>query len=661
MRDAFEYLTAPFAGALHLPKDKRKNRPRSVMRPEEPRNRGGLSTSGTMVWSGLALFVFAAAVYVRTLGNGFVNLDDGQYLVENSNIQQGVNGAMLRWAFTTYHAANWHPLTWISHALDVQLFGMAGPGHHAVSVFLHAINAVLLFWLLWRATDARGPSLVVAALFAVHPINVECVAWAAERKSLLCTFFSLLTLGAYGWYARKPSLSRYSLIFTLFAAALMAKPMAVTLPFAMLLLDVWPLGRVAEIPGASCAPALGRSVEHERAFSRLPFARLVLEKLPLFVLSAASSVVTMAAQRSGQAVALLTEVPLGARIANAVCAYVLYLWHAIWPVDLAVYYPSAPRSPLLVGLSSAVLVVISFWVWRERRTRPYLLVGWCWYLGTLVPVIGLVQVGRQSMADRYAYIPLLGIFMMVVWRLAEFANTKRTEERGAPNSQHMRISAWRVATVVILLAFAALTLRQTGYWKNSLTLWSHTLAITHDNATAEDNYAIALMYDRREGEALEHFRNAMRMQPQEPKTHLAVGALLAKRGDAAGAIAEFNTALPLTHDPQDLRAIYESLGVIYRQTGDYAASADNFGKLAKLDPNDTSAMVALGTASLLQSADRMEKEIQAHPTAEGYRQLGTIWQQAGEESRAQEAFAAAATLSAAHPGRRSSSAHALAN
>jgi tetratricopeptide (TPR) repeat protein len=642
-------------------KAKRKTGRKSRVRPEaEVRGRRGFPPSGMMLWSGLALAAAAAVVYVRTLGNGFVNLDDGQYLVENPYIQQGLTSAMLHWAFSSFYAANWHPLTWISHALDVQLFGMTAAGHHAVSVGIHAANAVLVLLLLWRATGARWRSFLVAALFAVHPVNVECVAWAAERKSVLCTFLLLLTIAAYGRYARKPSFARYGLVFALFAATLMAKPMAVTLPFALLLLDVWPLGRVAGIPAER---ALGDARNKDRAdtFSRLPITRLALEKLPLLMLSAASSMITLAAQRSGQAVALLTEVPLGARIANACCAYVLYLWHALWPIELAVYYPSASRSSLFVAFSSVVLAGISYWVWRARRTNPYLIVGWCWYLGTLVPVIGLVQVGRQAMADRYAYIPLLGILVMVVWRFGEISQAGWGEGRETTEMRDTGVSLWYAAAAVILIAFAALAVRQTGYWKDSLTLWAHTLAVTRDNPTAEDNYAIALMYAGRGDEALTHFRNAIRIQPQEPKAHLAVGALLVKRGDMAGAIAEYSTALSLTRDPADLRATYESLGVIYRQMGDYAASADNFRKLAKLDPNDTSAMVALGTVSLLQSADRMEKELEAHPTPEGYRQLGQIWQEAGEAGRAQEAFAAAAALGAAHTEPRPQHGHAVAN
>ena len=355
----------------------------------------------------LLLVVLTLALYNPVNSHPFVNYDDDRYVTENPHIHNGVEWDTIAWAFTSIEQENWHPLTWLSHALDYGLFHQNPTGHHFTSLLIHAANAVLLFLLLAFATRRSGPSLLVALLFALHPINVESVAWVAERKNVLSTFFFLGAIGAYGWYARKPHWQRYLAVATLFAAGLMSKPMVITFPFVLLLLDYWPLGRVEGNQASSPGPTLS-------------WTKLLVEKLPLLALSAASAVITMKAQQAGGAMRSTAQFSLGVRVENAVVAYATYLWKLIWPSHLAPLYPH-PGDSLAswqVALSLLVLLAITSIVLAFRAKR-YLLVGWLWFLGTLVPVIGLVQVGDQAMADRYAYVPLVGIFVMIAWGFAD--------------------------------------------------------------------------------------------------------------------------------------------------------------------------------------------------------------------------------------------------
>jgi protein O-mannosyl-transferase len=401
------------------------------------------------------LALAAIALYTPVIGHSFIVLDDRDYVTANPNIHNGLSWNTVKWAFTSTQAANWHPLTWLSHALDYQLFALNPAGHHVDSVLIHALNAVLLFLLLGWATKRVGPSLLAAALFAVHPINVESVAWVAERKNVLSTLFFFLAIGAYGWYARKPDWRRYLLVAALFAAGLMAKPMVITLPFVLLLLDYWPLGRT---PG-SPASAIGAP--------QLTGSRLLLEKIPLLVLSAASAWITLIAQRTGQAVRTFEEFPLAIRIENAVVAYGLYLWKMLWPARLAIYPHSAIALPAWQWtLSTLVLMSITALIVAFRRKR-YLPVGWFWFLGTLIPVIGLVQVGEADMADRYAYIPLIGIFVMIAWGLGDWAEARKVR------------TAWLIIPAVCgLTALGFDSHRQMSYWESQYSLLAHTLAVT---------------------------------------------------------------------------------------------------------------------------------------------------------------------------------------
>jgi tetratricopeptide (TPR) repeat protein len=407
------------------------------------------------------------ALYSRAAGYGFVLWDDRDYVTENPHVKAGLDWSTIKWAFTSTRSANWHPLTWLSHAFDCQLFALNPAGYHLHNVLLHALNAVLLFLLLAWMTRRTGPSLLVAALFAVHPLNVESVAWVSERKSVLSTLFFLLAIGAYAWYARRPGWRRYGLVAALFALGLMAKPMVITLPFVLLLLDYWPLERTpGALPSAFGAP-------------QAPVRRLLLEKVPLLLLSAASAAITLVAQR--RALGTFEEFSFPVRAGNAVVAYASYLGKMLWPVKLAARYPH-PGSTLpawQVVLSALLLAGITALAMVFRRRR-YLPAGWFWFLGTLVPVIGLVQVGGAAMADRYAYIPLIGIFAMIAWSLADWAESKSV-------SAH-----WRVGPALCVLAgLSLITFHQIGFWESEYALWMHTLAVTSPAHSGFAHVAVA--------------------------------------------------------------------------------------------------------------------------------------------------------------------------
>src|SRR6266436_8069957 len=404
-----------------------------------------------LILFGLAVMTFG--IYAQVIGHQFITLDDGWYIKDNSMVNCGVTLAGLAWAFTTFHQGNWHPLTWIAHMIDTQLFGMNAGGHLLVNALIHVANTLLVFWFLLRTTHARWPSALVAALFALHPLHVESVAWASERKDTLSTFFGLLSLIAYVRYSESPSIRRYAWTALTLALGLLAKPMLVTWPFVMLLLDYWPLGRF-EITS-----------RREVATKVWPLLR---EKLPLFALVAASAVVTSVAQSHAGAVRTVTEFPLALRLSNALVSYAKYLLLAFWPHDLAVFYPFPEASiPAWQIIGAALLLIgITGFCFFQRKIRPYLIVGWLWFLGTLVPVIGLVQVGGQTMADRYFYIPSIGLFIALVFGLAEI------------------VTSWRVAPSlsaaiadVVLVVLAALTNAQIHRWSDSFTLFKHALTV----------------------------------------------------------------------------------------------------------------------------------------------------------------------------------------
>jgi tetratricopeptide (TPR) repeat protein len=580
----------------------------------------------------LLLAVVTLALYNPVNRHPFVNYDDDRYVTENPHIRQGLTADTFTWALTSTEQANWHPLTWMSHALDVSLYRLNPVGHHFTNFLLHAVNVILLFLLLMWATSRLGPSLFVAALFALHPINVESVAWVAERKNVLCTMFFLLTLWAYGWYARKPRWTRYLAVAALFAAGLASKPMVITLPFVLLLLDYWPLARVR-------AANRNATTDVHSEHPTFSWSRLVIEKLPLLALSAASAVITMQAQQAGGAVRTTIEFSFGVRIANAIYTYAMYLWKMVWPAHLAPLYPHPGDSLAAwkVTIASLVLLAISAAAWRFR-TRRYLLVGWLWFLGTLVPVIGLVQVGEAAMADRYAYIPLIGIFMMIAFGVADWAEEKQ-------------FGLWpALPAAAILVAIALTTHRQIGYWQSNEDLWSHALAVTKNNFVAEDNLGGALTLEGKEEEAHLHFEAAARINPRDPLSRGNLGTYFQTHNQMREAIAQYEVALQLTSDPALLAQTYANLGAAYRALGEDDAAHENFDQSLRLNPNQYNAWLGLGLLArkegkLDEAISDLSHSVELQPTATAYFELGRTMAQAGNVSQALDAYEQALKIS----------------
>ena len=526
----------------------------------------------------LLLFAAVLASYSSIIHNQFLDYDDNEYITNNAHVKAGLTWANVQWAFSTSEEANWHPLTWLSHELDSELFGLNPVGHHVVNVLLHAVNAVLLFLLLQSATGFRWRSLMVAALFALHPINVESVAWAAERKNVLSMLFFLLALYAYGRYARRPGLGRYIAVAGFFVLSLLAKPQAITFPFLLLLWDYWPLDRI----GARDMPTQAGNAP------RLPIARLLLEKLPLLFLSAASAVITMEAQKAGGAVKDLARFSLPLRLETTVSSYARYLGKTFWPTKLVLPYPHPLKlyPAWQVGAAVALLLLITAIVLCARDKR-YLAVGWFWFLGSLVPMIGLVQVGEQAMADRYAYIPFLGLFLMIVWLIADWA-ADWNKSRQVP-------ARWlAIPAVCCLLALASLTYRQVGYLHDTEALWRRALALTQDNYIAQGALAGVLHKQGKTEEAIEHIRAALAIRPDDWPANLILAAYEQSQGDTAAATARYQMVALRASKPSQRAAAYNDLGTAYRQTGDLLRAKEAFEQSLRLVPSQPMLMVTLG-------------------------------------------------------------------
>jgi Flp pilus assembly protein TadD len=531
----------------------------------------------------LALVVAVFAVFWQVHTHDFVNFDDQEYVTDNPHVRAGLTVQGTAWAFTTFDAGNWHPLTWLSHMLDCQLFGLNPAGHHLASVVLHLANTLLLLLILHRMTGALWRSALVAALFAIHPLHVESVAWVAERKDVLSTLFWLLTIWAYLGYVKRPSPGRYLLVLFAFACGLMAKPMVVTLPFVLLLLDYWPLARMDRgLPhdGEDLQPHAARgSGEHP-----VTLLRLLWEKVPLLALSAVSSVVTFIAQRSGGAVEILDVVPVESRLGNALVSYVKYIGKMLWPNHLAIFYPHPGDSPPWWQTAGAALLLtcITLLVVREAQRRPHLITGWLWYVGTLVPVIGMVQVGGQAMADRYTYVPLIGLFVVVAWSLADLAKTWR----------YGRLASV-VAVGATLSVLTICTWKQVRYWGNSLTLFEHALRVTTNNFVAENNLANALVSQNRLQEAIPHYARAIEIKPTHVEAYNNMGVLLASQGRFREASAYYLRALELKPDSAET---HNNLGVALVQLGKVEEATLHYLKATKLKPDYAEAHNNLGNA-----------------------------------------------------------------
>jgi tetratricopeptide (TPR) repeat protein len=535
---------------------------------------------GRRVLVRLALVTLTLAVYAQVYHHGFFLVDDGVYVKDNPRVQAGLNRPNIQWAFTTTAAANWHPITWLSHMLDCQVFGLGLAGHHLVNVFLHVLNVLLLFWVLDQMTGAIWPSAFVAAVFAVHPLHVESVAWISERKDVLSTFFWLLTMAAYSAYVRKPGISRYVVILPPFVLGLMTKPMLVTLPCVLLLMDYWPLGRFAVPP-----PVKGK------AKPGFPWKALV-DKAPLFGLAALSSLMTYYAQQSSGAVQTLDMLPLHQRAANAGVAYVLYAIHAVWPVNLSTYYPLAKDGLSWgpVAGSLAFLAGISWLVAWKRRDRPYLAVGWFWFLGTLVPVIGLVQVGAQAMADRYMYVPLIGLSIMVAWGVPAVIPPTRFRLPG--------LAAGFFSSVVIL---SVLCWIQVSYWGDNITLYRHEADLRPDSYFAHCQLGIALKKAGRDDEAEPEFLKTVEILPNHMDANLYLGLIAHGRKQFDQAIQRYTLALEHASGQPNRADVEINLGAALSASGRVEEAAKHYQAGIQLKPdqpegryNLANALAALG-------------------------------------------------------------------
>ncbi len=511
----------------------------------------------------LLLALITLSVYWQVGNHKFIEFDDGTYITRNPNLGRGLNLDFFSWSLTSTYAANWHPLTWLSHALDIQIFGMEPGGHHLTNVFFHILNTLLLFLVLRRMTNALWQSAFVAALFALHPLHVESVAWVSERKDVLSTFFLMLTLWGYTRFVEHPGTGRYLMVVVFFILGLMAKPMLVTLPFILLLLDYWPLKRFM-----SDKPATGK---------------LVLEKVPFFILSIISCIITYFAQQSGDAVRSLNHYPLITRIANALVSYVTYTIKMVWPYDLAILYPHPLFLPWWkIAGAGLLLLSVSLLAVRASRRYPYFAVGWLWYLGTLVPVIGLVQVGVQALADRYTYVPLIGLFIIIAWGIPEFFS-----------QLHNRKKVLTITTVILLAFLTATTLLQVRRWASSITIFEHTICKTNNNYVIHNNLGNAFSDIGRLDEAMASYAESLRINPEYPKAYKNMGIILAKQGQLNKAIMHFSQALKAF--PGDAN-VHQNLGLAFAKQGRMDEAIRCFSAVLRINPGNPEAHNNLGAA-----------------------------------------------------------------
>jgi protein O-mannosyl-transferase len=583
----------------------------------------GFHFDRTTILAAILLAVVTVATLFPVLSCQFVNIDDNVYVTANDHIRQGLTLRNAWWSLTAMEAANWHPVTWLSHMLDVSLFGLDPHGHHATSLLIHLLNVVLLFLWLRAATNDVWPSAFVAGVFAVHPLALDSVAFIAERKNVLSTLFLILTLWAYLWYVRRPGIARYLLVAVTFMLGLMAKPMLVTLPFALLLLDYWPLRRIG-FEDQTEAPASQQTAPLQIFFWRC------LEKLPLLLLTVISSVLTMKAQ------ALDTEiktVPLMSRVANALLSYGVYLKQMIWPVDLAIFYPYRDWPilawPVLISLI-LVCIITALVIW-QIKTRPYLAVGWFWYLGTLIPVVGLVHVGDLAHADRYSYVPLIGIFIALAWGAAELATRAPRLRNGLT-----------AAAVIAILALAITTAKDIPYWHDGISVTEHAIAVTGPNTLMERTLGETLYSQGRIDEALVHLRRSLELQPTDVAFY-DVGTIKLQQNNPAEAVLYFRKALEYPGEPATLAQIYNNLAVLEMQQGALADAEQHFQKSLALVPDSPRHRIAYGWLLTRESrfdeaVAQFEQAIKISPDAMAYFSLGSVLEQQHKLNQAADAY-----------------------
>ncbi len=575
----------------------------------------------------LLLAATTIAIYSPIIGAPFLNYDDALHVTENAHVRAGLTWSTVQWAFRASETSDWHPITWLSHALDCQLFGLGPAGPHAVNLLLHAINAVLLFLILEAATGFLWQSFGVAALFALHPINVESVAWISERKDVLSMLFFLLALAAYGWYVRRPSVGRYLAVTAAYAFALMTKAQVITFPFALLLLDYWPLcrfGAVEEVKeGRHSAPAKS-------------FVSLVVEKIPWIALSAASAVITM----SVEADAMQAKYPLWVRLANVALAYAKYLEKAVWPFHLAPLYPHPGLSVNIAAsiVSAIAILSVSVLVLVFRRHRPFF-VGWFWFLGTLVPMIGLVQISIHSMADRFAYIPMLGIFVIIAWGTGDLV-----DKWHLPKTVPIAASAVAVIVLGVLLSL------QIGFWRDNITLWTHTLAITQQNYTAEDMLASALLAEGRIEEGIPHLRQALVYYPNDAMATLNLATYDQMRGDYSSALEGYSKVPHYTKNAGFIAQALINSGYAYMSLKEYENATKEFIAVLEAQPSNAAAWRGLGLAEqrsghLTQAIPHYQQAAQLEPSGSNHLLLAQAYDLAGQPEAALAERSQAASMS----------------
>ncbi len=581
------------------------------------------------------LIIICLVAYGRILGNDFVNIDDPVYVTENRNIQSGITLEGFHWAFSTTYAQFWHPLTWLSLMFDYQLYGLKPGGYHLTNLLLHIMSALLLFWLFNRMTGTIWRSAFIAALFALHPLHVESVAWIAERKDVLSAFFWMLTFCLYVYYTEKPATKRYLLVLLCFACGLMSKSMIVTLPIVMILLDYWPLGRLGSrkaephlpdpMPGRSekrqqktrlkkgaqqknVSPTNIQKVTEKKIAGIIPLWQLQ-EKIPFFIVSAAFTIITLYAQYKPD----FKGFSLSSRIANAPVSFVTYLGKTFWPYDLAVFYPFSDQLPVWQVLGAALLIlIISAAVIVTVKRLPYLFVGWFWYAITLLPVIGIVQVGKHAMADRYTYIPLIGISIMLVWGIPLLI--KREE---------IRKTILFPVGVICIAILSFLTWQQCGYWKNSTILFNHALQVTKENYMAHTNLGVALAAERKNEEAIEHYEAALRIKYNDDTVHYNLGNVLYRLGRTEETLHHYQEAVRI--NPNYSKA-HNNLGLILTNQNKYEEAIYHYRQALRINPGDPGFYLNLGVAQARkgewqEAIDQFRTAIAINPAYEEARRV----------------------------------------
>jgi len=599
-----------------------------------------------------ALAVSTLLVFWQVRNFDFINYDDNDYVFENPHVLNGLTEDGVIWAFTTNRSANWHPITWLSLMLDCQLFGTNSGWMHLINLLLHLVNTLLLFAVLKKMTGSLWPSAFVAAAFALHPMHVESVAWISERKDVLSTLFWMLTLLAYVSYVKRPATLRYLVTIMIFAIGLMAKPMLVTMPFVLLFLDYWPLDRFAALRAVKTAAI---------PYRQRVLYRIIIEKVPFLAIAAISSAITFLVQRSGGAMVGMDVLPLKFKFANAVISYARYMGKMFWPENLAVFYPFDADSFAIwqIMLCALLLLVISIFVIRFGRKQRYLPVGWFWFLGTLVPVIGLVQVGEQSLADRYTYIPYTGLFIIIAWGLPELLSKWLYRSPRCPPCQRQHVAVGRdvaagkiafgIAAAMVLTAMGIGTYRQAGYWKNSSALFTHAIEVTQNNYIAHEHLAQELYKQGNPALAIEHYKKALEINPYYAESHNNRGIVYSKLGRWQEAIKDFSQAIKIKPDYADA---HYNRGNAYLNLGRHQDAIESYKQAIRIKPDWAEAHCNLGAAYL--DLGRYQEAIEAYKQAirikpdlaEAHYNLGNAYLLSGDKESALEEYKILKTLDA---------------